>query len=110
MARFENIGDNFDKFNGKSTDTYYVDVKMFAEMLYQHMNGVDAPLNIINIVETSLSGNQAYSKMQNSKTNWRGDDDDKIKPPTLPSDKPNFVIALPKQRIRSFYIEYVPLE
>ena len=72
------------------------------------MNGVRAEINNINIVETGLSGNQAYSTMKTKKTNWRGEDDWIIIPPTLPDDKPNFNIALPRQRIRSFYIEYVP--
>lgn len=74
------------------------------------MNGMNAELNNINIVETTLSGNQQYSTMKSKKTNWRGVDDWIITPPTLPEDKPGFVIALPKQRIRSFYIEYVPFD
>jgi hypothetical protein len=46
--------------------------------------------------------------MKEKKTAWRAVDDDVITPPTLPQDKPGFNVALPKQRIRSFYIEYVP--
>jgi hypothetical protein len=57
LARFENIGDRFDKYNGNPDDTYYVNVKLFADMLYKHMNGADAQLTATNIVETSLSGN-----------------------------------------------------
>ena len=48
--------------------------------------------------------------MIQSKTHWKGEDDDKIQPPYLPPDKPNLVIALPKQKIRSFFIEFVPLK
>ena len=58
LVRFENIGDLFDKYTGKASSTYYVDVKKFAEMFYTHMNGADATLTHINIVETTLSGNQ----------------------------------------------------
>ena len=60
FVRFENIGDNFDaKTSGIDTTgkTYYVDVNMFAKNLYEHVNGVNAKLNGVNIWETSLTGN-----------------------------------------------------
>jgi hypothetical protein len=79
-------------------------------MLYSHMNGVRAEIHSINMMETSLTGNQAYSTMKKSKTAWKGVDDDTIVPPVFPADKSDFVIALPRQRIRSFYIEYIPFE
>jgi lysosomal alpha-mannosidase len=108
LVRFENIGDKFDKFDGKADATYYVDVVKFASMLYKHVNGADAEWNNLNIRETTLSGNQQYSSMKAEKIQWRGEDDDTIKPPTMPEDKPDFVVALNKQRLRNFYIEFIP--
>lgn len=111
LVRFENIGDKLDRTWGQDSDgTYYVDVHHFAELFYQHMNGHDSHLSNINIIETTLSGNQNYQTMRRHKVTWRGVDDDVIVPPVLPEDKPGFVIALPRQRIRMFYIEYVPYD
>lgn len=44
--------------------------------------------------------------MEKSKANWKGSDDDEIVEPKLPSDKPGFKVALPRQSIRTFLIEY----
>ena len=48
--------------------------------------------------------------MVESKTVWKGVDDGQITPPVLPGDDPDYGIALPKQKIRSFNIEFVPLK
>jgi hypothetical protein len=104
-VRFENIGDNIDATNGNVDQTnasLYVNVRKFAEYIYTYENGPDAELNNINIKETSLSGNQGYSEMKNNKLKWVGVDDAKLNPPPFPKDNPNFDIALPRQRIRSF--------
>lgn len=99
FVRFENMGDKFDAKNGgtdTSNSTYYVKVQDFAKNLYTYVNGAGAKLNNINVWETSLTGNQKYSDMVKSKTKWVGEDDGKIQPPKLPSDKPNLEIALPR--------------
>ena len=110
FVRFENIGDKFD-YNSASLEetTIYIKVKEFAYALYEIANGQNAQLNNINIVETTLTGNQAYSEMAAKKVRWTGVDDALIKEPEVPLDHSDFEVALQLQRIRSFYIEYIPL-
>ena len=48
--------------------------------------------------------------MAAKKVHFKGEDDDKVVPPPEPSDRKNYEIALQPQRIRTFYIEYVPLQ
>ena len=60
FIRFENIGDLLDSYNGgvdQTNATLYVNVRKFAEYLYTYVNGQDAELNNVNIVETGLTGN-----------------------------------------------------
>lgn len=85
-----------------------MNVRKFAENLYSYANGPNAYLNNINIFEVSLTGNLRIQEMRQRKTKWIGRDDNIINPPKLPQDKGSFDIALPKQSIRSFYIEYIP--
>jgi hypothetical protein len=111
FVRFENIGDLIDATNGgidQTNATLYVNVRRFAEYLYTYENGPLAELNNVNILEASLSGNQGYNEMKKNKLKWVGVDDDKLNPPPFPKDNANFDVALPRQRIRSFFIEYVP--
>jgi len=76
FIRFENIADNLDYWNYTQNDTtVYIKVREFAQSLFEHVNhGVN--LQYINIVETSLTGNQAYSDMKANKVHWYGVDDD----------------------------------
>ena len=78
-----------------------------ANGLYQVANGGKLPLKV-DITETSLSGNQAYTTMQANKIQWKGVDDAKINPPDLPQDKSQEEIALEAQRIRVFKVMYTP--
>lgn len=56
--RLENIFDTFDVHPPKAPNhTIYIHVRKFAEELYKYVNGEDAQLNNINIIETSLTGN-----------------------------------------------------
>ena len=56
--RIENIFDTFDIHPPKAPNhTVYIQIRNFAETLYKHVNGMDAQLNNINIVETTLTGN-----------------------------------------------------
>lgn len=107
--RIENIFDTFDVHPPKApTHTIYVQVKKLAEDLYKAVNGDDAKLNSINIIETTLTGNQEYSTMKKNKIQWVGEDDATITEPEYPKDKPNFEVALQPQRIRAFSIEFIP--
>lgn len=107
--RIENIFDTFDVHPPKAaTHTIYVQVKKLAEDLYKAVNGDDAKFNNINIIETTLTGNQEYSAMKKNKIQWIGADDATIKEPEYPKDKANFEVALQPQRIRSFSIEFIP--
>jgi hypothetical protein len=65
-------------------------------------------LNNINIVETTLTGNQPYSTWKKNRIQWKGEDDKKVKEPEYPKDNPDFEVALQPQRIRSFIIEFIP--
>lgn len=107
--RIENIFDIFDVHPPKAPNhTLYVQIPKFAEELYKYVNGNDAKLHTINIIETSLTGNQQYSEMKKQKIKWIGEDDKKIKEPEYPKDRPDFEVALQPQRIRAFLIEYIP--
>ena len=91
-----------------STHTVYVQVRQLAKDIYEAVNGVESKLNSINIIETTLTGNQEYSAMKKKKINWIGEDDATITEPEYPKDKPNFEVALQPQRIRAFNIEFIP--
>lgn len=93
--RFENIFDTFDVHPPIAPNhTMYVSVKQYAEILYKRVNGLDSKLNSINIIETTLTGNQEYATMKRNKINWIGEDDATITEPEYPKDRPNFEIAL----------------
>lgn len=107
--RLENIFDNFDVHSPKQPNhTIYIQVRKFAEDLYKYVNGEQAQLNNINILETTLTGNQPYSTWKKNRINWVGKDDATIVEPEYPKDRPDFEVALQPQRIRSFVIEYIP--
>lgn len=59
FVRFENIADLFDYDNITTlNDTcVFIAVKDFALDLYKKVNGDQAGVNAINIIETSLTGN-----------------------------------------------------
>lgn len=110
LVRFENLADKFDGPINKSTPndtTYSIDVKAFATVLWTKINP-GAFLNDLNIMETTLTGNQNYKTMMANKVQWRGLDDANVTAPVDPQDQPGFVVALQPQRIRTFVIEYVP--
>jgi hypothetical protein len=65
VLRLENIGDKMDTFYAE--DTIYVDLNEFASYLWQAVN-FDAEFFSVNFVETTLSGNQEFSKAKASKT------------------------------------------
>jgi hypothetical protein len=56
-----------------------------------------------------LTGITAQQEMQKNKYQWKGIDDAVVTEPTIPKDKPNNVIALSAQRIRQFYVHFIPL-
>ena len=56
-----------------------------------------------------MTGTEAYSDMKKTKYSWTGVDDDTVIEPTLPKDLPNFVVAIAAQRIRQFYLSYIPV-
>ncbi len=98
------LTNNADKFDGNQ-EIPYVNIAGIALLLYDYANpNSSAPL--IDITEMSLSGNQAYSEMQEKKMQWNGVDDATIVEPTLPKDKSAQVIALEQQRIRVFKVHY----
>ncbi len=89
LIRLTNIADKFDGHQ----ETPYVNIEELALLLFSHANpNLSAPL--IEITEMSLSGNQAYSEMQEKKVHWKGVDDSTIVEPALPKDKSAKVIAL----------------
>jgi hypothetical protein len=93
--RLENVFDNFDVHEPKQPNhTIYVQVKKFAEELYKYVNGDDAQLNNINVVETTLTGNQGYATMKKNKIKWQGVDDATITEPDYPKDRPDYEVAL----------------
>jgi hypothetical protein len=47
--------------------------------------------------------------MRDLKFKWAGVDDALIKEPVIPKDLPNFVVAIAAQRIRQFYLHYIPV-
>lgn len=67
LIRFENIGDKFDR----DEQQLIVDVYNFTKALFDLANAGKAELNSINILEVSLTGNQKYTDMVKSKTNWK---------------------------------------
>ena len=98
-----------DQHNSSFNATFYLKVQNFAQDLWFQINE-DHPLNNINIVETSLSGNQPITTMRNNKVKWIGVDDASIVEPPYPKDNPDYEVAFQPQRIRSFIIEYVPTD
>jgi hypothetical protein len=60
------------------------------------------------ISEVTITGNQLYSQMTNTKIKWLGVDDDFIVEPFLPKDKSLYEIALEAQRIRVFKVSFIP--
>lgn len=56
-----------------------------------------------------MTGITSQNDMQKGRYQWKGVDDAQIVEPTLPKDLPNFIVALSAQRIRQFYVEYIPL-
>ena len=103
LIRLVNYADKFDPQGA----TPFVNINSLATGLYQVANGGKLPMKI-DITETSLSGNQAYTTMQANKIQWKGVDDAKINPPNLPQDKSQDEIALEAQRIRVFKVMYTP--
>ena len=103
MIRLVNYADKFDV----QGETPFVNIKLLATGLYQVANGGKGPSKV-DITETSLTGNQAYTTMQANKIQWKGVDDAKINPPNLPQDKSQDEIALEAQRIRVFKVMYTP--
>jgi hypothetical protein len=81
-----------------------VDIPSLAKNLYFQANGNEVQLSGININETQMSGNQAYTDMQKKRLKWKGVDDAHIVEPVMPKDLPNWLIALPAQRIRQVYV------
>jgi len=65
-------------------------------------------VNSINIIETTLTGNQPMSSWKKQRINWIGADDKTIKEQEYPKDKPDYEVALQPQRIRTFVIEFIP--
>ena len=94
--RIENIFDHFDASDPTQVlnHTVYIQLPAFAETLYKISNGDDAKLANINIVETTLTGNQPYYEMMKNKAAWRGQDDGSIREPPHPKDGPNWSVAL----------------
>jgi hypothetical protein len=56
--------------------------------LYRAANNDSLTLNLnnIHIVETTQTGNQAYSEMKANKMKWKGEDDATVKNVTYPAD------------------------
>lgn len=111
LVRLENVGDLFDYPNGThlANTTIYIDIPSLAKNLYYQANGKSAQLSTVNIIESQMSGNQNLTNMEKNKIQWKGLDDNQVVEPTMPKDLPNYVVALPAQRIRHFYVQYVPL-
>lgn len=65
------------------------------------MNGDSSTLAYINIVETALTGNQAYSDMWAKKIQWKTVDDSTGDVVSVEVDS-LYGITLEKQRIRTF--------
>jgi hypothetical protein len=101
--RVENIGDLFDE---STLAPLKLDVQGLAEQLFIDVNGDKSALAYINIEETSLTGNQAYSEMWAKKIQWRTVDDSTGDVVSAEAEKLSG-ITLEKQRIRTFQIEYV---
>eukprot|EP00347_Sterkiella_histriomuscorum_P016349 403353533 len=108
LIRFENLADLYDyPSNSTLNDTNIeIDVNQVALDLYLAVNGKDAQVPKIDIVELEISGILSVEDMISKKVNWKGDDDDKIVPPKIPQDKDQFVISLSAQRIRQFKVIY----
>lgn len=111
LLRVENIGDLFDYPAGTnlSSTVVYVDLPQLAKDLYYKANGADSLLNGVNIYETQLTATESYLDMQKAKIKWSGLDDGQVTEPTFPKDLPNFVVSLTAQRIRQFYLQYIPV-
>ncbi len=56
-----------------------------------------------------MSGVQPQTEMAKGKYQWVGVDDGQVVEPQLPKDKAGNVVALSAQRVRQFYIHFIPL-
>ncbi len=111
LVRVENIADLFDYPAGTTLDATvtYFDLSQLARNLYQYTNGNNAQVQAINIKEMQLTGITSESDTYKSKYQWVGVDDNVVTEPVLPKDKPFNVVALSAQRVRQFFIHYIPL-
>jgi hypothetical protein len=56
-----------------------------------------------------MSGIYPQTDMAKTKYQWVGVDDGQVVEPVIPKDKAGNVVALSAQRVRQFYIHFIPL-
>jgi hypothetical protein len=73
FVRLENIGDRFDTdpFNIQNTTVYFPLDKWARDLFNKSNNNPLTTLQTVLYSELSLTGNQLYSDVTASKTNWR---------------------------------------
>lgn len=69
MLRIENIGDRFD--TSPFGNTLTINLTDWVHSMFMVANPSGYALNQVNFTEVSLTGNQHYSTVVSSKTNWR---------------------------------------
>lgn len=115
LARFENIGDNFDDEEGIfGNSSQKVDIEKFAQKFYEDANSEAATTSApqVNIVEVDLTNNQAWIDLEDKKAKWtwKGEDDhlrpEPIKLDPVYKQGQHTEVTLETQRIRTFVIEY----
>lgn len=97
MLRLENLQD---KYVDGSIQSFDFDVRSFAENFFSEVNGGLEKLSYINVMETSLTGNQPINEVRENKIHWATVDDETdsvnnfIDNETVSNDSEGFVVTL----------------
>ena len=105
LIRLENLADLFD--SDSKTVTY--DLKGYLTEAWANANNGTAGLTDIEIVETSITGNQKLSEMNERRLKWKTVDDDKdtgYPKQVFSFDLDESAVTLEPQRIRVFMVEF----
>lgn len=104
MIRLENIGDIFDSQGEviyQTIDMDFLTTGLFNLVNRNEVNGFSINSDQVEIVETSLTGNQPYDLMVQNKVQWKTVDD--VAKKTVPKSEG---VTLQQQRIRVFKVTY----